>query len=130
MFFEIYNCYIDCKAKERYSFSSLRKRYEQDLIRIEQARYELRQLKHLHEANRAKDNNVRIHREMLEEVEDRLSSMLNNLDVIPVFDPNETVEGEFDLSKSLRSRENKVYQIFSIETIEKMFPKKGRDEQL
>lgn len=122
------NCYLDCLAKERYSFSAIRRRYEQDLIRIEQARYELRVLKHLYEANLAKDKNVSRHREMLEEVEDRLSSMLNNLDVEPVFDPNESVDGEFDPSKSFRARENKIYQIFSIETIERMFPKKGRDE--
>ena len=122
-------CYLDCSAKERYSFSSIRQRYENDLIYIEQIRYELRQLKHLYDVNCAKNLNVRTHRKMLEELEDCLSAMLNNLDVEAKRDPNETVEGEFDLSKPIRSKENKVYQIFSIETIEKMFPKKGCDAQ-
>ena len=125
----LYDCYLDCNAKEKYSFSSIRDKYEKDLILIEQARYELRQMKHLFEANKSKNNNVAIHRNMLEELEDCLAAMLNNLDVAPVLDPNESVEGEFDLSRPIRARENKVYQVFSIETIEKMFPKKGRDEQ-
>ena len=125
----LYNCYLDCNAKERYSFSQIREKYERDLIRIEQARYDLRQMKHLFEANRAMNNNVMIHRNTLEELEDCLAAMLNNLDVEPVLDPSISVEDEFDLSKPIRSRENKVYQIFSIETIERMFPKKGRDER-
>jgi len=125
----LYNCYLDCNAKEIYSFSSIRDKYEKDLLKIEQARYELRQMKHLFEANQAKNNNVNVHRNTLEELEDCLAAMLNNLDVEPVLRPNESVEGEFDLSKPIRARENKVYKIFSIETIEKMFPKKGREEQ-
>ena len=126
---ELQDCFIDCSAKERYSFSSIRRRYEKDLIYIEQTRYELRQIKQLYDANRTKNMNVRAHRDMLEILEDCLSAMLNNLDVEPKFDPDETVDGEFDLGQPIRSRHNKVYQIFSIETIEKMFPKKGRDEQ-
>jgi hypothetical protein len=55
--------------------------------------------------------------------------MLNNLDVEPKMTQNESVDGEFDISKSIRAKENKVYQIFSIETIEKMFPKKGSDDE-
>ena len=108
--------------------AQIRNRYEVDLLRIERARYELRQLKRLYEANLAKDANVQRHRDMLEEVEDRLAGILNNLDVEPSPDPNESVEGEFDLSKPIRAKENKVYRVFSIETIEKLFLKKGRDE--
>ena len=126
---KLYNCYLDCCAKERYSFSSLRRRYERDLIAIEQTRYELRQLKQLFDENLEKEKNVLAHRKMLDDMSDCLSSMLNNLDVEPVFDPNESVDGEFDLCKSLYSRENKVYQIFSMETIEKIFAKKGSDEK-
>lgn len=125
----IKNCYIDCLAKERYSFSKLRRRYESDLIRIEEARYEIRQITHLYEANIKKDKNVTLHRNMLEEMQDKVSSMLNNLEVEPVVDPYESVFGEFDLNKSLRAKDNKIYQIFSIETIEKLFCKKGSDRQ-
>lgn len=121
--------YLDCVAKRKYSFSALRRRYESDLIRIEEARYEMRQYKHVYEINMMMDANVKKHRDMLEEVQERLSSMLNNLDVVPVYNPYESVLGEFDITKSFRARENKVYRIFSVETIERMFPKKkGSDE--
>jgi hypothetical protein len=122
-------CYYDCNAKQRYSMSAIRRRYEVDLIKIEQARYELRQLKQLYEANNLKNKNVAKHRDMLDEVSGRLSSMLNNLDVEPVVNPDESVEGEFTLSKSIKARENKVYRIFSIETIERMFPRKGSGDR-
>lgn len=124
---KLYNCYLDCCAKERYSFSAIRKKYDKDLISIEHSRYELRQLKRLFDENTEKERNVIQHRKMLDAMADCLSSMLNNLDVEPIFDENETVEGEFDLSKSLYARENRVYQVFSLETIEKIFSMKGRD---
>ena len=99
------------------------------MLLIEQTRYDIRQMKRLFDANRVKHHNATMHRKTLEELKDCLASMLNNLDVEPVIDPNESVDGEFDISKPIRSKENKVYQIFSIETIERMFPKKGREEQ-
>ena len=126
---KLYNCYLDCCAKEKYSFSSIRKRYENDLIAIEHTRYELRQLKRLYDENIEKEKTVLQHRKMLDAMSDCLSSMLNNLDIEPIFDENESVEGEFDLGKSLYSRDNKVYQIFSLETIEKIFFMKGRDSE-
>ena len=81
------------------------------------------------DANAATERNVARHREMLEEVQDQLSGMLNNLGVEPVFDSEERVDGEFDLTKSFRSRENGIYKVFSIEVIEKMFPRKGSDRK-
>ena len=66
---------------------------------------------------------------MLEEVEDCIAAMLNNLDVSPKFDSSENIEDEFDINQPIRSRANRIYQVFSIETIEKMFPKKGSDKQ-
>jgi hypothetical protein len=54
--------------------------------------------------------------------------MLNNLDVEPVLDADESISGEFDINKPIRSRENRIYKIFSIETIEKLFKRKGRNE--
>lgn len=121
--------YCKCLAKDAYAFSKIRRRYEQDLILLEEKRYELRQYKHLYDANAAIERNVARHREMLEEVQDQLSGMLNNLGVEPVFDNEESVDGEFDLTKSFRSRENSIYKVFSIEVIEKMFPRKGSDKQ-
>ena len=126
---KLLDCYLDCCAKERYSFSSIRKRYQKDLILIENTRYEIRQMKHLFEDNLEKEKNVLMHRQTLDDMADCLGSMLNNLDVEPKFDPDETVDGEFNLKKPIHSKENKVYQIFSIETIEKIFTEKGRDEK-
>lgn len=121
--------YLSCLAKKAYVFSKIRARYEEDLIQLEEKRYELRQYKHLFDANAATERNVARHREMLEEVQDQLSGMLNNLGVEPVFDSEERVDGEFDLTKSFRSRENGIYKVFSIEVIEKMFPRKGSDRK-
>lgn len=121
--------YNQCYQKERHSMSQIRDRYHQDLIQIERARYEMRQLKHLFDANLAKETNVKRHRDMLDAVETRLSSLLNCLDVEPKIDHTESVSGEFNILKPIRARENKIYRIFSIEIIEQLFSKKGRDEQ-
>ena len=122
--------YLDTLAKRIYAFSALKKRYTEDLINIEEERYELRRIRMLHEANKVKEKHVVLHRDRLEEVQDKLSSMLNNLDVEPVYNPNESVKDELDITKSFLARENKIYHIFALETIEKMFERsKGeRDE--
>lgn len=115
----------NCLAKHKLSFSALQGRYESDLFLIEQIRYEIRQIGRLQQANLAKNSNVTLHRETLEQVENRLSAILNNLGVQPEPDPYETLDHEFDMQRPIRAAENKVYKIFSIETIETMFPKKG-----
>lgn len=122
-------CYAKCRRKESYSMSKIRHRYEIDLINIERQRYAIRQLKRFYDANVAIDRNIQRHRDMLREVKDRIAGILNNLDVEPIFDPYESVEGEFDVNKPIRSKDNKVYRVFSIETIEAMFPKKGSDDR-
>lgn len=123
--------FYTCLAKNEYAFSKLKQRYEHDLIRIEELRYELRQIEHMYDANLTLEKNVTHHRNMLEEVEDQLSAMLNNLGVEPIYQPEESVENEFDLTKPFHAKENGVYKVFSIETIEGMFQKKkkGSDEQ-
>ncbi len=126
---ELRACYADCFDKECESLSQIRKRFREDLLYIERARYELRQLRQLYEMNLAKDENIKCHRNLLEDLEDKLGSMLNSLDVDPVLDPDDTVSGEFDITKPIKARENKVYRIFSLETIEKLFIRKGRDVQ-
>lgn len=122
----IRECYLDCRAKERYSFSAIRRRYEQDLVAIEYARYDLRQLKYLHHANQAKERLITEHQETLERLEDCLSSILNHLDIEPTLNLNECIDGALDLTKPVRARENRIYQVFSVETIEKVFPT-GKD---
>ena len=118
---ELRECYIDCLAKRNYSFSALKRRYEEDLIAIEEERYELRQIRTLYEANVLIEKHVTMHREMLEKVQDRISSMLNNLDVEAIIDADDAAPSELDISKSFIAKENKIYQIFSLDTIENMF---------
>lgn len=118
-------CYSDCYIKDKKSMSQIRNRYREDLIYIERARYEIRQLKYLYEANLLKEANVKRHRETLKTVNSQLSSILNSLDVKPVLDTTESVSGEFDITKPIRARENKVYRVFSLDTIEKLFNTKG-----
>ena len=118
-------CLRDCLAKHQLSFSSIKHRYTQDLFRIEQIRYEIRQIGRLQAANISKNSNVNQHRDTLESVENRLSAILNNLGVEPTPDPYESLDHEFDIQRPIRAAENKVYKVFSIETIESMFPKKG-----
>lgn len=118
------DCYITCRSMQKQAFAQLKSKYDFDLIRIEEARYEIRQLTHLYELNITINKNIESHRLLLEELYDKLSSMLNNLGVEPIYDSSISLRDEFDISKPLRARENGIYQIFSIETIEKMFPKK------
>lgn len=118
-------CLRECIARRNYKLSALRQRYEADLPEIEKVRYEIRGIGSLHEKNMDKIRNVRRHRQTLESVENRLSAMLNNLGVEPVPDKNENITCEFDIQKPIRSADNKVYRVFSVETIEAMFDKKG-----
>ncbi len=124
---EMRKCYFECTVKRNYSFSALRTRYEKDLVAIEHARYDLRQLKYLHDANHEKEKLITAHREMLERLEDCLGGILNNLDVEPVPDPLLSVDDELNLARPVSSKENKIYQVFSVETIERMLPMKGSD---
>ncbi len=121
-------CYKDCLAKRKVSLRQLKKRYQVELIDIEEFRYEIRQLTLLYEANLQKDKNVNKHRVVLEEVENCLSGILNNLGIRPTVDETETVEGEFDLMKPIRSSENKVYKIFSLEAIESLLLRKPTED--
>ena len=121
-------CYKDCLAKRKVALKQLKRRYEVELINIEEFRYEIRQLTLLYEANLQKDKNVNKHREVLEEVENCLSGILNNLGIRPTVDETETVEGEFNLLKPIRASENKVYKIFSLDAIESVLVRKDVED--
>ncbi len=120
-------CYKDCLAKRKVALKKLKRRYEVELINIEEFRYEIRQLTLLYEANLLKDKNVNKHRVVLEEVENCLSGILNNLGIRPVVDETESVEGEFNLLKPIRANENKVYKIFSLDAIESVLVRKDTE---
>ena len=121
-------CYKDCLAKRKVALKQLKRRYEVELINIEEFRYEIRQLTLLYEANLQKDKNVNKHREVLEEVENCLSGILNNLGIRPTVDETETVDGEFNLLKPIRASENKVYKIFSLDAIESVLVRKDVED--
>ena len=110
------------KSASRFALST-----ENDLVEIEHTRYEIRQLKYLFDENVQKEQNVLLHRKMLDNLSDSLGSMLNNLDVEPTLNLNESVDGEFDINKSPFSRDNEIYKVFSMEAIEKIFSGKGRE---
>ena len=120
-------CYKDCLAKRKVALKKLKRRYEVELINIEEFRYEIRQLTLLYEANLQKDKNVNKHRVVLEEVENCLSGILNNLGIRPIVDETESVEGEFNLLKPIRANENKVYKIFSLDAIESVLIRKDSE---
>lgn len=124
---QMLECYKNCLAKKKVALAQLKRRYEVDLINIEEFRYEIRQISLLYQLNLEKDKNVNKHRVVLEEVENCLSSILNNLGIHPTVDENQTIEGEFNLMKSIRSPENKVYKIFSLDAIETLLIKNNSE---
>ena len=125
---ELKEAYQACYRKECYSLVQIRHKFNEDLIFIERARYELRQLRYLYEANLIKDANIRRHRDTLDDLQDHIGTILNKLDIEPVLDEEETVANDFDITKPIRAKINRVYRVFSIETIEKLFSKKGSDK--
>ncbi len=123
---DLQECYTDCLIKQKAGFYLLRKRYEQELLRVEEIRYELRQITALYEENLRIEECVRMHREMLEAVEDRLSGMLSNMGVHPKISDDESVSEDIALDKPFRAAENRIYKIFSIDSIEAMFDRKPK----
>lgn len=119
-------CYKDCLAKKKIALQELRHRYEVDLIAIEELRYEIRQIVYLYQLNVKKDRNVNVHRNVLDSVEDCLSTILNNLGIHPVIDSNIGVDGEFNIHKPILSYENKVYRVFSLDAIETLLAKNNK----
>ena len=88
-------------------------------------RYEIGRITYLNELNAAKNEHMEMHRKKLEEIEDKLSGMLNNLGVEPIVTDYDDLGDEFDVTKPFLAPENRVYKVFSIEVIESLF-NKGR----
>lgn len=119
-------CYFDCRVKQDMAMYEYKRRYERDLIKIENLRYELRNITCLYKYNLAKNKNIEQHRQLLEIVENKLSAMLNNLGVEPVVVRYKNLEEEFDVNKSFMAKDNKIYKIFSIDAIEGLFGTKEK----
>lgn len=116
--------YIECRKQQRAAMVGYELRYKEELIEIEHLRYEIRNITRLYNYNLAKNKNIEQHRQMLEIVENKLSAMLNNLGVEPVVVRYRDLSEEFNVNKSYMSNENRVYKIFSIDTIENLFDRK------
>ncbi len=119
-------CYCDCRTKQDLALLNYKVRYESDLIKIENLRYDLRNISNLHEKNRTKNRRIEEHRQTLQVVEDKLSSILNNLGIEPSVVRYKDLQDEFDVNKSLNSNANKIYKIFSLDAIENLFGGKKR----
>ena len=119
-------CYKDCLTKKKIALEELRKRYEIDLISIEEIRYEIRQVIFLYNYNLKKDRNIDKHRIALDELENCLSAILNNLGVHPVVDNRIIVEEDFNMLKPILSNENKIYRVFSLDAIESLLMKDNK----
>lgn len=118
---KVKECYIECRSQQKNALIDYQYRYENELRNIEHLRYDLRNITRLHNHNLAKNKNIEQHRQMLEIVENHLSAMLNNLGVEPVIVKYKDLDNEFNVTKSYMSNENRIYKIFSIETIEGLF---------
>lgn len=123
---DLHDCYRECIIKHKASFYRLKKRYEFELRLVEKIRYEIRQITALHQANARKEECVRLHRDMLEKVEDCIRAILNKLRVRPVLSSDEDVSDDIALNKPFRAPENKIYKVFSIEAIDEMFTSRER----
>lgn len=122
---ELHAAYRECVIKHKVSFYRLKKRYDSELDAVERIRYEIRAISALHQANARKEECVRLHRDMLERVEDCLRAILNKLRVRPVLSSDEDVADSIALNKPFRAPENKIYKVFSIEAIDEMFTQRG-----
>ncbi len=120
------DCYKSCLAKKKIFISKLKKRYDTDLVIIEEFRHEIKLITLLHNANLQKEKNINNHRIVLESLENCLSGILNNLGIYPAVDESMDVEGEFNLSMPISSHENKIYKILSLEAIEDLLIKTSK----
>lgn len=124
--FAMLDCYKTCLAKKKIAIKKLQKRYNVDLIKVEEYRHEIKLLTMLYNDNVKKEKNINNHRVVLESVENCLSGILNNLGIYPAVDTSVSVEGEFNVMLPISSSENSIYKIFALEAIEDLLIKKSR----
>lgn len=118
-------CLLSCQRKNREAMSLFIKRYEHELLLVEEYRYLIRVIKKIKDLNDQKEMHVKLHRAELENLENLLSSILNNLGIEAVVNDNINISSEFNIDEPIKSPSNKVYKIFSIEAIEDLFAMKG-----
>ncbi|MBR2987850.1 MAG: hypothetical protein IKC63_07500 [Clostridia bacterium] len=123
---EMRKIYRSCLEKRKTAFAKLKKRYEQNLPDIETIRYEIREIKRLHEMNREIFCNITLHREMLEDVAIILKSMMSQLDIPIDRNRDERVDHEFDPDKPIMDPANRIYKVLSLDNIKNLFMQEGR----
>lgn len=121
-------CLSKCERKNNESMMKFIQRYQEELPRIEEARYLIREVKKFREFNDQKEKHIKIHRNELENLENHLSSILNNLGIEAEVDDSINIDSEFNLEERINSPQNKVYKIFDLETIEYLFSKDKEDK--
>lgn len=120
-------CLKLCDEKNELSMSKFRERYKSHLLTIEKLRYIVREINRIQQLNNQIETHVKIHRIELEVLENHLSSILNNLGIEPIVDNNINIQNEFSIELPVKSPQNKVYKIFSLEVIEELFEDNGGD---
>ena len=118
--YNVLDCYKRCLAKKKVAIDSLKRRYDVDLIKVEEYRHDIKLITLLHNANLQKEKNINNHRIVLETVENCLSGILNNLGIYPSVDKFVNIEGEFNALSPINSADNNIYRIFSLDTIERL----------
>ncbi|MCQ2385276.1 MAG: hypothetical protein MJ078_01170, partial [Clostridia bacterium] len=121
---ELYRLASVCEEKRRSAFSSLRKRYEKDLLEIENIRYECRRLAEINRLNLEQERKVRLHREKLEQLENTIKGILTNLGEDVYVSVRNTVPSDFNPEESASSEHNRIYRVFSLEKLDTLFREK------
>ncbi|MBO7171144.1 MAG: hypothetical protein J6W28_08225, partial [Clostridia bacterium] len=116
--------YESCLLKQSKAMLKLKRRYVEYLPAVEKIRYEIYKLQVLHDANKEINRHVEEHREMLEKLRDVLLGMLNSMQVAHKANADVALdEDEFKINESFRA--NKIYKVFTLDAIEKIFEEGG-----
>lgn len=116
--------YEACLLKQSMAMLKLKRRYVDYLPAVEKIRYEIYKLQVLHDANREINRHIEEHREMLEKLRDVLLGMLNSMQVAHKANADVALdEDEFKINESFRA--NRIYKVFTLDAIEKIFEEGG-----
>ncbi len=119
------NCLNKCIDKNSKAIESFKERYDTQLLSIERYRYIIREIKRIQKINEQIEKRIKEHRLELEKLENNLSSILNNLAVVPVSDKSVNINNEFNIESPIDDEQNSIYKVFSLEVIEELFEGDG-----
>ena len=119
------NCLNKCIDKNNKAIESFQERYDKQLLSIEGYRYIIREIKRIQKINEQIEKRIKEHHLELEKLENNLSSILNNLGVVPVSDKSININNEFNIESPIEDEQNSIYKVFSLEVIEELFEGDG-----